>query len=131
MLAALGVDGPAVGFEIFLGALPLPRAKGRAKPLLRPSPFQPVERDFAFIVPAELPAETALRAARNVDKKLVVEVRLFDVYQGKGIEDGKKSLAVTVRLQPADATLTDAQIEGFSKRLIETVEKATGGTLRR
>ena len=130
VLAALGVDGPAVGFEIFLDAIPLPRAKGRARPLLRPSPFQPVERDFAFIVVADLPAETLLRAARNVDKKLVTQVRLFDVYQGKGIEAGQKSLAITVRLQPADATLTDAQIEGFSKSLIAAVEKATGGKLR-
>jgi phenylalanyl-tRNA synthetase beta chain len=130
VLASLGVDGPAVGFEIFLGAVPLPRARGRARPLLRPSPFQPVERDFAFIVAADLAAETLLRAARGVDKKLIAEVRLFDVYQGKGIEDGKKSLAITVRLQPTDATLTDAQIEAFSKRLIETVEKATGGKLR-
>jgi phenylalanyl-tRNA synthetase beta chain len=97
---------------------------------LRPSPFQPVERDFAFIVPNDLAAETLLRAARGVDKKLVAEVRLFDVYQGKGIEDGKKSLAITVRLQPLDATLTDAQIDGFSKKLIEAVEKATGGKLR-
>jgi phenylalanyl-tRNA synthetase beta chain len=130
VLASLGVDGPAVGFEIFLGAVPQPRAKSRARPLLRPSPFQPVERDFAFTVPAELPAETLLRAARGVDKKLIAEVRLFDVYQGKGIEDGQKSLAITVRLQPQDATLTDAQIEGFSRRLIEAVEKATGGKLR-
>lgn len=131
VLAALKVDGPAVGFEIFLGALPQPRAKGKARPLLRPSPFQPVERDFAFIVPADLPAETLLRAARGVDKKLIAEVRLFDVYQGKGIEDGKKSLAITVRLQPTDATLTDAQIDGFSKKLIDAVKKATSGKLRR
>jgi phenylalanyl-tRNA synthetase beta chain len=130
VLATLGVDGPAVGFEIFLGAVPLPRAKARGRPLLKPSPFQPVERDFAFIVPDDLPAETLLRAARNVDKKLVAEVRLFDVYQGKGIEEGRKSLAITVRLQPTEATLTEAQIEGFSKRLVETVEKATGGRLR-
>ena len=126
----MDIEGPAVGFEIFVGAVPLPRAKGKARPLLKPSPFQPVERDFAFIVPADLPAETLLRAARNIDKKLIAEVRLFDVYQGKGIEEGKKSLAITVRLQPGEATLTDAQIEGFSKKLIETVEKATGGKLR-
>jgi phenylalanyl-tRNA synthetase beta chain len=130
VLAALKVDGPAVGFEIFLGAVPLPRAKGKARPLLKPSPFQPVERDFAFTVPAELAAETLLRAARGVDKKLTAEVRLFDVYQGKGIEDGQKSLAITVRLQPIEATLTDAQIDAFAKRLVEAVEKATGGKLR-
>ena len=81
-------------------------------------------------MPADLAAETLLRAARGVDKKLVAEVRLFDVYRGKGVEDGKKSLAITVRLQPEDATLTDAQIDGFSKKLIDTVEKATGGKLR-
>jgi phenylalanyl-tRNA synthetase beta chain len=130
VLATLGVDGPAVGFEIFLGAIPLPRAKGRARPLLKPSPFQPVERDFAFVVPAELAAETLLRAARNVDRKLVAEVRLFDVYEGGGVEPGRKSLAITVRLQPTEATLTEAQIDGFSKRLIEAVEKATAGRLR-
>ncbi len=130
-LVELGIDGPAVGFELFLDALPPPRAKGRARPLLRVSPFQPVERDFAFIVPADLAAETLLRAARSVDKKLIGEVRLFDVYQGKGIEEGKKSLAITVRLQPTDATMTDAQIEGFAKKLIETVERVTGGSLRR
>jgi phenylalanyl-tRNA synthetase beta chain len=130
-LVKLGVDGPAVGFELFLDALPPPRAKGRARPPLRASPFQAVERDFAFIVPADLAAETLLRAARGLDKKLITEVRLFDVYQGRGIEEGKKSLAITVRLQPTDATLTDAQIEGLSGKLIETVEKATGGSLRR
>jgi len=130
VLAQLGVDGPAAGFEIFLDRVPLPRAKSRARPLLKLSPYQPVERDFAFIVPAELPAETLLRAARGIDKALIAEVRLFDLYQGPGIEAGQKSLAITVRLQPQDATLTDAQIEGFSKKLIETVEKATGGKLR-
>ncbi len=130
-LAKLGVDGPAVGFELFLDVLPPPRAKGRARPLLRASPFQPVERDFAFIVPADLASESLLRAARGVDKKLIAEVRLFDVYQGRGIEEGKKSLAITVRLQPTDATLTDAQIDGFSRKLILTVEKVTGGSLRR
>ena len=82
-------------------------------------------------MPADLAAETLLRAARGVDRKLISEVRLFDVYQGKGIEDGKKSLAITVRLQPTDATLTDAEIEAFSRKLIETVEKTTGGSLRR
>jgi phenylalanyl-tRNA synthetase beta chain len=130
VLTSLGVEGPAVGFEVFLGQVPLPRAKGRARPLLKPSPFQPVERDFAFIVPADLTAETLLRAARAVDKKLVAEVRLFDVYEGKGMAPGTKSLAIAVRLQPTDATLTDAQIEGFSKKLIEAAEKATGGKLR-
>ena len=94
------------------------------------SPFQPVERDFAFLVPADLPAETLLRTARGVDKKLVSDVRLFDVYTGPGVDPGSKSLAITVVLQPEDATLTDALLEGFSKRLVAAVEKATGGKLR-
>jgi phenylalanyl-tRNA synthetase beta chain len=131
VLAALDVAGPAVGFEIFLDAVPLPRAKTRARPLLKLSPLQPVERDFAFIVDCDLPAETLLRAARGVDKKLVSEVRLFDVYTGSNLPADKKSLAITVVLQPEEATLTEAAIEGFSQKLVAQVEKATGGTLRR
>ena len=108
---------------------PEPRA-GRAKPPLQLSVFQPIERDFAFIVDRELPAETLLRAARGVDRKLVTEIRLFDVYEGAGLPEGKKSLAITVVLQPQERTLTDSEIEGFSKRLVAQVEKATGGVLR-
>ncbi len=92
--------------------------------------FQPVERDFAFVVDRDLPAETLLRAARGVDRKLVSDIRLFDVYEGEGLPEGKKSLAIAVTLQPQEATLTDAEIEAFSKRLVAAVEKATGGTLR-
>jgi phenylalanyl-tRNA synthetase beta chain len=106
------------------------KAKSRARPLLKMSPFQPVERDFAFVVDAALPAENLLRAARGVDRNLVNEVRLFDVYQGKGLPDGKKSLAITVVLQPETATLTDEQIEAFSQKLVAQVAKATGGELR-
>ena len=102
----------------------------RSRPPLRLSVFQPVERDFAFVVDRDLPAETLLRAARGVDRKLVSDIRLFDVYEGKGLPEGKKSLAIAVTLQPQEATLTDAEIEAFSKRLVAAVEKATGGTLR-
>jgi phenylalanyl-tRNA synthetase beta chain len=130
VLLALDVKGPAVGFEVFLDALPPAKAKGHARPLLKMSPFQPVERDFAFVVDADLPAESLLRAARGVDRALVAEVRLFDVYQGKGLPEGKKSLAVTVVLQPEAATLTDEQIEAFSQKLVAQVAKTTGGELR-
>src|SRR5438874_6730538 len=123
------VKGPVAAFEVFLDAVPLPRA-GRGKPPLKLSVFQPVERDFAFIVDRDLPAEILLRAARSGDRKLVSEIRLFDVYEGKGLPDGKKSLAISVVLQPREATLTEADIEAFSKRLVAAVEKATGGTLR-
>lgn len=132
VLTAMGVAGPAVGFEVFLDAVPAPRARAsRARPLLKLSPFQPVARDFAFLVDRDLPAETLLRAARGLDRKLVAEARLFDVYEGAGIPAGKKSLAITIVLQPEEATLTDEAIEAFSQKLIAAVEKATGGTLRR
>jgi phenylalanyl-tRNA synthetase beta chain len=129
VLDAFDAAGPVAAFEVFLDAVALPRS-GRSRPPLRLSVFQPVERDFAFIVDRDLPAESLLRAARGVDRRLVSEVRLFDVYDGGGLPDGKKSLAIAVTLQPQEATLTDAEIEGFSERLVAAVEKATGGTLR-
>ena len=129
VIEALDARLPIAGFEVFLDAVPEPRA-GRTKPALQLSVFQPIERDFAFVVDHALPAETLLRAARGVDRKLVSEIRLFDVYEGTGLPEGKKSLAITVRLQPIEHTLTDSEIEGFSKRLVAQVEKATGGTLR-
>jgi phenylalanyl-tRNA synthetase beta chain len=129
VIDALDVRPPIAGFEVFLDEVPEPRA-GRAKPPLHLSVFQPIERDFAFIVDRELPAETLLRAARGADRKLVAEIRLFDVYQGAGLAEGKKSLAITVVLQPQERTLTDAEIEAFSQRLITQVEKATRGQLR-
>ncbi|HXA71723.1 MAG TPA: phenylalanine--tRNA ligase subunit beta, partial [Stellaceae bacterium] len=128
---ALGAKQPVAGFEVHLDAVPAPRARPtKARPLLQLSPYQPVQRDFAFVVDKDLPAETLLKAARQADKKLVAGVRLFDVYEGKGLPEGKKSLAIEVTLQPQDATLTDAALEGFSKKLVEQVEKATGGVLR-
>jgi phenylalanyl-tRNA synthetase beta chain len=130
VIAALDARPPIAGFEVFLDEVPEPRA-GRAKPPLQLSVFQPIERDFAFVVDRELLADTLLRAARGVDRKLVTEIRLFDVYEGAGLAEGKRSIAITVVLQPQERTLTDAEIEGFSKRLIAQVEKATGGRLRR
>ena len=129
--ARLGLKGPAAGFEVFLDAIPVPKAKaGKAKPPLALAALQPVTRDFAFVVGAEVPAEKAIRAARGADKALIAGVALFDAYQGKGIEDGKKSLALAVTLQPTDKTLTDAELEAVSKKIVAQVEKATGGTLR-
>jgi phenylalanyl-tRNA synthetase beta chain len=130
ILAAFDVRGPVAAFEVFVEAVPLPRAGGHTRPLLRASVLQPVERDFAFIVDRGVSAETLLRAARGVDRKLVSDIRLFDVYEGKGLPEAKKSLAIAVTLQPQEATLTDAEIEAFSARLVAAVEKATGGTLR-
>ena len=127
----LGLKGPAAGFEVFLDRVPVPKAKGsKAKPHLTLSAFQPVIRDFAFLLDADVPAEKAARAARGADKALIADVQVFDAYQGKGIEEGKKSLALAVTLQPSERTLTDAELEAVSKKIVAAVEKATGGTLR-
>jgi phenylalanyl-tRNA synthetase beta chain len=131
VLVHFELKGPAVAFEVFLDAVPPPRKAGRSRPPLKLSPFQPVERDFAFLVPTDLPAESLLRAARAADKKLIAEIRLFDVYEGAGLPEGRKSLAITVVLQPEEATLTDEQIEAFSQKLVAQIAKATGGELRR
>jgi len=131
VLTALRLKGPVVGFEVFLDAVPLPRKAGRGRPPLKLSAFHPVERDFAFLVPADLPADILLRAARGADKALIAEVRLFDVYSGTGLPEGRKSLAISVVLQPEDATLTEEQIEAVSQKIIAQVTKATGGELRR
>ncbi len=111
--------------------MPEPRAKaGKLRPALELSPFHAVERDFAFVVDAEVPAEKVIRAARSADKALVTKVELFDVYAGQGIEAGKKSLAIAVTLQPTMRTMTDPEIEAVAKKIVAQVEKATGGVLR-
>ncbi len=131
ILAKMGIDGPLLGFEIWPEAIPARRAKaGRSKGAQNKSDLLPLSRDFAFVVDADLLAEKLVRAAKGADKALIADVNLFDVYAGKGVEDGKKSLAIEVMIQPKDATLTDAQIDILSKAIIVKVEKATGGVLR-
>jgi phenylalanyl-tRNA synthetase beta chain len=130
VLAALSSPQTAVGAEIFLDNLPEPKRKGTEKPLLQLAAFQPVERDFAFVVQAETPADSVLKAVRGADKRLIAGVALFDVYQGQGIEPEQKSLAVRVTLQPTEQTLTDEEIEAVSQRIIAAVGEATGGMLR-
>ncbi|MBI2255791.1 MAG: phenylalanine--tRNA ligase subunit beta [Proteobacteria bacterium] len=128
---ALGVKGAAVGFEVFLERLPAPRSKGTARPMLNASALQPLERDFAFIVDASVAAEKLVKAAKGADKALITEVKLFDLFQGGSLPDGKKSLALSVTLQPRDKTLTDAEIEALSAKVVAAVNKATGGELRK
>ena len=131
VLTALDVKGPMVACEVFLERIPQPKKKaGTARPLLKASPFQPVERDFAFVVDSGVTAESLLRAVRGAERELISDVGLFDVYEGPHLGEGKKSLAVAVTLQPKDATLTDEQIEGVSKKIVAAVEKACGGRLR-
>jgi phenylalanyl-tRNA synthetase beta chain len=130
VLRALDLKAPAVAFEVFLDAIPLPRAGRQKRSLLELSPFQPVSRDFAFVVDEEVPAEKVIRAARGADKALIADVALFDVYRGKGVEPGKKSLAIAVTLQPRQATLTDQEIDAVAAKVVAQVSAATGGSLR-
>ena len=130
-LETLKADGPLVAFEVILERIPDAKAKPtRAKPLLELSAFQPVSRDFAFIVDRTVRAGDIVRAAQGVDKKLITGVTVFDVYEGKGIDDGKKSIAIAVTLQPREKTLTDQEIDAVAARIVADVTKKTGGTLR-
>jgi len=130
-IEALDAEGPLVGFEVMLERIPEPKAKPtRAKPALELSPFQPVERDFAFVVDRAVKAADIVRAAQSADRKLIASVSVFDIYEGKGIEPGKKSIAIAVTLQPRDKTMTDAEIEALAAKIVAEVGKRTGGVLR-
>jgi phenylalanyl-tRNA synthetase beta chain len=130
-LEALGADGPLLAFEVILDRIPDARQKStRAKPLLELSAFQPVSRDFAFIVDRSVRAGDIVRAAQAADRKLITDVTVFDVYEGKGIDDGKKSIAIAVTIQPREKTLTDQEIDAIAGRIVAEVTKKTGGTLR-
>ncbi len=130
-LEALDAEGPLVAFEVVLESIPQPRAKAtRAKPALELSPFQPVDRDFAFVVERNVKAADIVRAATSVDRKLISIVTVFDVYEGAGIEPGKKSIAIAVTIQPRERTMTDAEIEALAAKIVAEVGKCTGGVLR-
>ncbi len=130
-LEALDVEGPLVAFEVILDRIPEPKAKPtRAKPALDLSPFQPVERDFAFVVERDVKAADIVRAAQGADRKLITGVNVFDLYEGPGIPPGKKSIAIAVTLQPRERTMTDAEIEALAAKIVAEVGKRTGGVLR-
>jgi len=130
-LEALDAQGPLVAFEVILERIPEPKAKAtRAKPVLELSSFQPVERDFAFVVDRKVKAADVVRAAASVDRKLIAGVTVFDVYEGPGIEPGKKSIAIAVTLQPRGKTMTDAEIEALAAKIVAEVGERTGGVLR-
>jgi phenylalanyl-tRNA synthetase beta chain len=130
-LEALDAEGPLVAFEVMLEKIPEPRARAtRARPALELSPFQPVERDFAFVVDRTVNAADVLRAAQSADRKLITNITVFDVYEGVGIEPGKKSIAISVTLQPREKTMTDAEIDAVAGKIVAEVGKRTGGTLR-
>src|SRR3954449_13518629 len=131
VLEQLKADGPLTAFEVILDRIPAPRQKPtRAKPALESSPFQPVSRDFAFIVDRAVKAGDIVRAAQGADRKLITDVSVFDVYEGKGIDEGRKSIAIAVTIQPSEKTLTDQEIEAVAVKIVAEVTKKTGGTLR-
>ncbi len=130
-LEKLDAEGPLVAFEVILERIPEPKAKPtRAKAALELSPFQPVDRDFAFVVERTVRAADIVRAAQGADRKLIAGVTVFDVYEGPGIEPGKKSIAIAVTIQPRERTMTDEEIEALAAKIVGEVGKRTGGVLR-
>ncbi|MEQ1866855.1 MAG: phenylalanine--tRNA ligase subunit beta, partial [Micropepsaceae bacterium] len=131
ILQAFDLTGPVAAFEVMLETLPSQKPKAtKARPKLELSEFQTVERDFAFLIDAKVPAADVVKAAITSDRALIESVTVFDVYEGQGIDPGMKSLAISVRLQPKDRTLTEADIETVSSKIKGAVAKATGAKLR-
>jgi phenylalanyl-tRNA synthetase beta chain len=130
-LKSLDVAAPAVGFEIYLDALPPEKAKGRARAPLAAADLLPVTRDFAFVLDQSVAAGDVVRAALSADKALIHGVSVFDVFEGGSLaSEGKKSLAIEVTLQPVSETLTDKDIEAVAEKIVAAVKKATGGEIR-
>ena len=130
VLEQLGVKGPAVAFTLYPEDIPMPRKKNATRAALKLRDLQAVERDFAFVVDKNVEALTLVNAASGADKTLVEAVRVFDEFIGGSLGEDKKSIAFTVRLQPTDKTLKEADIEAVAAKIVEKVTKATGGTLR-
>lgn len=127
LLKIFDLKGPVVAFEVFLDRMPLPKRKTTAKPSLVLSPFQAVDRDFAFIVDQSVPADALIKTAKKADPSLIEDCTLFDVFE---LPEGQKSLAIRVRLQPKDHTLTEEEIQPLSDKIISSIAQNTGGVLR-
>ena len=131
ILRAFDITGPVVGFEIVLDALPAPRNRvGRARPKLVISDLMPVERDFAFLVDRTVGAGELVAAVRSADRALIADVGVFDVYEGAGVPDLMKSVAVAVTLQPKEKTMTEPELDAISATIVSAVAQRTGGVLR-
>ncbi len=130
-LKQMDVMGPVAAFEVFVSDLPAEKRKAsRARMALEASDLNPVTRDFAFIVDESVAAGDIVKAALASDKAFVRDVGVFDVYQGKGVPEGKKSLAISVTLQPREATFNEAQIEALAQKIVAEVKRTTGGEIR-
>jgi phenylalanyl-tRNA synthetase beta chain len=130
ILAAFDIKVPVAAFDCNINAIPLPRRKNVARPLLKLSAFQPVERDFAFVLDEEVSAAKLLRAVRAAAKDKISDIGIFDVYEGAEIGDGKKSIAVKIQLTPDEATFTEAELQQISADIVASVEKQCAGKLR-
>jgi phenylalanyl-tRNA synthetase beta chain len=131
LLREMEASGPLAAFEVFLDAAPVRKPRSTStRPPLRLSSFQPVERDFAFVMDEDVPAARVVEAARAADPALITDVRVFDVFAGASLGASKKSLAISVTIQPTERTLTEADFEAVSAHIAERVEQATGGVLR-
>lgn len=130
VLRTLDVKGPVMAFTLFPAEIPQPKNRTTNKGSVMASDLQAVERDFAFVVDAEVEALTLLNAAQGADKTLIADVRVFDEFIGGSLGEGKKSLAITVRMEPTEKTLKDEDIAAVGQKIIDKVTKATGGTLR-
>ena len=130
-LEAIGAEGPVAGFEVLLDDIPAPKLRlTRSKPKLELPELMPVQRDFAFLVDPSVKAADIVRAAAAGERVLVADVGVFDVYEGKGIPEGKKSVAISVTLQPREKTLTEAEIDAAAGKIVAEVIKRTGASLR-
>ena len=132
LLKRMGIKGQIIGFEIFVDALPKPKAKPSArKPHLNLPQLHTVDRDFAFVVNDDVAASAVVNAAIGADKKLITNVSVFDVFSGENLGEAKKSIAISVTMQPIEQTFTDAEIDAVAEKVIANVSKSTGGSLRR
>ena len=130
ILAAYDIKGPAMALTLFPEDVPSPRNASATRPALTIADLQAVERDFAFVLDADVEALNVVNAAAGADKALIEHVRVFDEFIGGALGAGKKSLAITVRMQPVEKTLTDEEIEAVSTKIVQKVESVTGGVLR-
>jgi phenylalanyl-tRNA synthetase beta chain len=128
LCARLDIAVGSAAFEVFLDAIPEPKRRKKAAPVL--SLLQPIRRDFAFLVDAATPAEVLLRAAKGADRNFIAGVTLFDRYAGKGVPEGQVSLAIAATIQPTEKTLTEAELDAIAEKIVAAVAKATGGILR-
>ena len=130
VLKAFGIKETVVAFEVFLGNIPLPRTKGTARKLLKTSSLQPVFKDLAFVLDANVDALSVIQTAKGADKELIEDVKIFDLYQGSNLPEGKKSIAIQLKIQPYNETLKDKDIEMVMGKVVSAIGKRLSGELR-